>query len=196
MSDKHPVTALLRAWRVGEESALEQLTPLVYEELRKRAGYLFSGESAGHTLQPTALVNELYGRLVDVEVDWQDRAHFYALCSRIMRHILVDHAKASRATKRGGNMLVVSLDETGIVENASEAQYRQTETEDLISLDQALQQLATLDKRKADLLEMQVFGGLTFREMGAVTGLSESTLDRDLRFARAWLRSRLATQSV
>lgn len=196
MSDKHPVTALLHSWRAGEEQALDQLTPLVYEQLRKRAAYLFSSESAGHTLQPTALVNELYGRLVDVEVDWQDRAHFYALCSRIMRHILVDHAKARKAAKRGGDMLVISLDETGVVENASEEQDRQSRTEDLISLDQALQKLATMDRRKADLVEMQVFGGLSFREMGLVTGLSESTLDRDLRFARAWLKSQLVTQAM
>lgn len=194
MSEASAVTALLHTWRGSDSHALEQLTPLVYAELRKRAGYLFSGESAGHTLQPTALVNELYGRLVGVEVDWQDRAHFYALCSRIMRNILVDHAKARRAEKRGGNRVVVSLDDIGVAVDAGDRHDRQTETEDLLSLDEALQRLAAHDQRKAELLEMQVFGGLSFREMGFLTGLSTTTLDRDLRFARAWLKSQLVDQ--
>lgn len=194
MSEASAVTALLHTWRGRDSDALEQLTPLVYAELRKRAGYLFSGESAGHTLQPTALVNKLYGRLVGVEVDWQGRAHFYALCSRIMRNILVDHAKARRAEKRGGNRVVVSLDDIGVAVDAGGRQDRQTETEDLLSLDEALQRLAAHDQRKAELLEMQVFGGLSFREMGFLTGLSTTTLDRDLRFARAWLKSQLVDQ--
>ena len=194
MSEASAVTAILHTWRGSDSDALEQLTPLVYAELRKRAGYLFSGESAGHTLQPTALVNELYGRLVGVEVDWQDRAHFYALCSRIMRNILVDHAKARRAEKRGGNRVVVSLDDIGVAVDAGDRHDRQTETEDLLSLDEALQRLAAHDQRKAELLEMQVFGGLSFREMGFLTGLSTTTLDRDLRFARAWLKSQLVDQ--
>lgn len=184
MSSEAPITQLLHRWRSGEEAALEQLTPLVYDELRRRAGALFRSESAGHTLQPTALVHELYGRLAPAEVGWQDRSHFYALCARMMRRILVDHAKARRAGKRGGEAVRMAVDVEMLAEH--------TTPEDLFTLDEALEALSALDPRKAELIELQVFGGLTFREMEAVTGLSSSTLDRELRFSRAWLKARLA----
>ncbi|MFO7550427.1 MAG: ECF-type sigma factor [Haliea sp.] len=179
-----PVTSLLRQWRAGDPLALEQLTPLVYEELRKRARSAFRGERDGHTLQPTALVHELFGRLAPANVDWQDRTHFFALCSRMMRHILVDHAKARAAAKRGSNPVLVELDANLPQAGSSH--------EDLLSLNQALERLAALDPRKAELIDLQVFGGLSFREMEEMTGLSSSTLDRDLRFARSWLKTQLA----
>jgi RNA polymerase sigma factor (TIGR02999 family) len=179
-----PITDLLHRWGAGDGVALEQLTPLVYEELRRRAGSLFRGEAAGHTLQPTALVHELYDRLAPAEVDWRNRTHFYALCARMMRRILVDHAKARRAAKRGGDAVKLTVDVEVLAER--------TTPEDLFTLDEALEALSALDARKAELIELQVFGGLTFREMETVTGLSSSTLDRELRFARAWLKARLA----
>ena len=138
---------------------------------------------AGHTLQPTALVHEVYGRLVDADVAWQDRAHFYALAARMMRRLLVDHAKARSAAKRGGG-LRVTLDEASLPAGDADAE--------LLDLDEALTALAELDPRKAELIQLQYFGGLSFREMEAVTGLSSSTLDRDLRMARAWLKDRLS----
>lgn len=181
-----PVTVLLRQWRAGDPLALEQLTPLVYEELRKRARSAFRGEREGHTLQPTALVHELFGRLAPANVDWQDRSHFFALCSRMMRHILVDHAKARSAAKRGSSPVMVELDENLAQEASSH--------EDLLGLNQALEKLAALDPRKAELIDLQVFGGLSFKEMEEVTGLSSSTLDRDLRFARSWLKTQLVAE--
>lgn len=185
-SPDEPVTVLLRQWRAGDPLALEQLTPLVYEELRKRARSAFRGEREGHTLQPTALVHELFGRLAPANVDWQDRSHFFALCSRMMRHILVDHAKGRSAAKRGNNPVLVELDDSVPQETSSH--------EDLLSLNQALEKLATLDSRKAELIDLQVFGGLSFMEMEEVTGLSSSTLDRDLRFAKSWLRTQLTAE--
>ncbi|RLQ21205.1 sigma-70 family RNA polymerase sigma factor [Seongchinamella sediminis] len=183
MSDE-PITRLLQQWRSGHVEALDQLTPLVYEELRLRARAAFRAESKDHTLQPTALVHELYGRLAPANVNWQDRSHFYALCSRMMRRILVDHAKARNAAKRGGNSHHVSLDTEPSADSANH--------EDLLSLDRALEKLSSLDERKAELLDLQIFGGLTFRELEEVTGLSSSTLDRDLRFARSWLKTQLS----
>jgi RNA polymerase sigma-70 factor, ECF subfamily len=184
--NNEPVTVLLRQWRAGDPLALEQLTPLVYEELRKRAHSAFRGEREGHTLQPTALVHELFGRLAPANVDWQDRSHFFALCSRMMRHILVDHAKGRSAAKRGNNPVLVELDDN-LAQVASSH-------EDLLSLNQALEKLAILDPRKAELIDLQVFGGLSFVEMEEVTGLSSSTLDRDLRFAKSWLKSQLVAE--
>ncbi|MBN7797754.1 ECF-type sigma factor [Parahaliea mediterranea] len=188
MGAEEPVTTLLKQWRAGSDAALDQLTPLVYEELRKRARAAFRSEQAGHTLQPTALVHELFGRLSPIDVDWRDRSHFYALCSRMMRRILVDHAKARAAAKRGGGNRQLTLS----VALASESAAETPNHEDLLSLDRALNQLSELDQRKADLLDLQIFGGLSFRELEEVTGLSSSTLDRDLRFARSWLKAQLS----
>ena len=188
MKSKESVTLLLRQWRGGDEGALKELTPLVYHELRKRARRAFSNERAGHTLQPTALVHELFGRLVPVQVDWRDRSHFYALCSRMMRRILVDHARARATAKRDGELTRIELDDgAGAVAPRHE---------DLVSLDRALEELARRDPRKAELLDLQIFGGLSFREMEQVTGYSSSSLDRDLRFARSWLKSQLSADST
>ena len=184
MNSQESVTQLLQQWRTGDDKALEQLTPLVYSELHKRARRAFSGERAGHTLQPTALVHELFGRLVSAEVDWRDRSHFYALCSRMMRRILVDHARSRATAKRDGGLTRIELDDGA---GAVTPRY-----EELVSLDRALKKLAQLDPRKADLLDLQIFGGLSLRELEQVTGYSSSTLDRDLRFAKSWLKSQMS----
>ena len=178
------ITQLLRAWGEGDDAALEELTPLIYDELHKLAMRVFSGERANHTLQPTALVNEAYENLVKIEVAWQDRAHFFALSARMMRRMLVNHAAARNAQKRGGGALSVTLNDAVHGGSAGDPQIE--------DLDEALNDLAELDPRMADLIELQYFAGLTFAEMEVATGMSSSTLDRHLRTARAWLKSRLS----
>lgn len=177
------VTRLLRAWSDGDADALDALTPLVYEELRRLARRTFRGERAGHTLQPTALVNEAFVRLAGSDVAWQDRKHFYALAARMMRRILVSHATARSASKRGGGEIRVTLDESAVGGAVPDDR--------LLDLDAAVSRLATLDPRQADLVELNVFSGLTFEEMASVTGLSTSTIDRELRLAKAWIKREL-----
>ena len=184
MKAQGEITRLLNQWSSGDESAADALTPLVYDELHRIAARLFRSESSGHTLQPTALVHEAYVNLVGVEVSWQDRSHFYSLAARMMRRLLVNHANARNADKRGGGAIRVTLNDERAPEGIADAE--------LLDLDEALTRLAAVDQRKAELLQLQYFGGLSFREMEAVTGLSSSTLDRELRFARAWLKDRLA----
>ena len=181
------VTQLLNQWAGGDEQAGEALTPLVYDELHKIAARLFRSERSGHTLQPTALVHEAYANLVGADISWQDRAHFYSLAARMMRRLLVNHANAKYAAKRGGGAVRVTLDEsrTPAADDSAE----------LLDLDEALTRLAEMDERKAELIQLQYFGGLSFKEMEEVTGLSSSTLDRDLRFARAWLKDQLSKRS-
>lgn len=177
------ITQLLRQWVDGDENSLDELTPLVYEQLHAIAQRIFSGERADHTLQATALVHEAYGRLIDVTVEWQDRSHFFALAARTMRRVLVDHAKANSAAKRGGKMPNLPLDDVIVVSPEM--------GNEVMDLHEALDDLAKHDQRKADILELHYFGGLTYEEMCEVLNLSSSTLDRELRFARAWLRSEL-----
>ncbi|MEZ5499085.1 MAG: sigma-70 family RNA polymerase sigma factor [Steroidobacteraceae bacterium] len=184
MSTKGDITRLLNDWAGGNQQAGDALAPLVYDELHRLAKRLFRRERDGHTLQPTALVHEVYAKLVDVDVAWQDRAHFYALAARMMRRLLVNHAAARSAAKRGGDVVRVTFDDANDIAVDSDSQ--------LLDLDEALTQLGDLDPRKAELIQLQYFGGLTFAEMESVTGLSSSTLDRDLRLARAWLKDRLA----
>ena len=184
MDQPGEITRLLNQWAGGDEKAADELTPLVYNELHRLASHLFRSERQNHTLQPTALVHEAYARLVNVDVSWQDRAHFYSLAARMMRRILVDYAVAKKAAKRGGGAIRVTLDESVIPAVDVDA--------DFLSLDEALTNLAEIDPRKAELIQLQYFGGLTFRDMEEVTGLSSSTLDRDLRFARAWLKDYLS----
>lgn len=183
MSDKAAITRLLNDWRSGDEAALAELTPVVYEELRRTARRLFRSERGNHTMQPTALVHEAFVKLIDADVAWQDRAHFFALSSRLMRRTLVDHANARRAAKRGGGAENLPLDEERV-------SLEQTDT-GLLDLDEAISELAALDPRKAELIELKYFGGLSVEEMEEITGLSSSTLGRDLRMARAWLKVRL-----
>jgi RNA polymerase sigma factor (TIGR02999 family) len=173
------VTQLLKAWRGGDERALEQLAPVVESELRRLARLQLSKEGPGHLLQPTALVNELYLRLIDWNaVDWQDRTHFFAVASKIMRRVLVNHAVARRRQKRGGDAILVSLSEAGGAPDRSE---------DLLALDEALAALEKIDSRKSRLVELRFFGGLAASETAAVLGVSERTVHREWDLARAWL---------
>ena len=177
------VTKLLGDWRSGSEDALVRLTPLVYNELRRLAGHYMRSERAGHTLQATAVVNEAFVKLVNMEVPWQDRAHFFAVAARLMRRILVDHAKAHRRLKRGGPITTLSLDEELYVSAEADA--------DLVALDEALEALEKFDERKCRIVELHYFGGLTYSEMAETMGLSEATIHRDLRLAKAWLQNEL-----
>jgi RNA polymerase sigma factor (TIGR02999 family) len=174
------VTALLRAWSAGEQTALDQLLPLLHAELKRIARRYMSRERQGHTLQPTALVNEAFLRLVDVHgIHWQDRAHFFALSAQMMRRILVNYALARGAGKRGGAARQVSLDEAMIVcaERDSE----------LVALDAALQSLAKLDPRKAQIVELRFFAGLSVEETAAVLKVSPQTVLRDWKLSKTWL---------
>ena len=186
MNNDADITLLLREWVAGSDLAMERLIPLVYEQLRRSAGRAIAAEHPGHTLQATALVNEVFLKLVDAEVDWQSRAHFYALTARMMRRLLVNYAKERNAEKRGGKLNRIEFAEERLVD-----QGRPGQQVDLLALHSALEELAELDERKVELIELQYFAGLTFREMEEVTGLSSSTLDRELRFSRSWLKSRL-----
>ena len=183
MPDEAEVTQLLQAWRRGDALAFEKLTPMVYHELHRLAQSAFRREQPGHTLQPTALVHEAFLRLVGADVDWQNRAHFFALAARQMRHILVNHAHARRSAKRGGNSIAVSLDDAGEV--------AATEATEVTDIDEALTRLAEFDERKSRILELHYFGGLTYEEMAEAVGLSTSTLHTELRLAKVWLRQAL-----
>lgn len=178
------VTQLLQAWRHGDEQALDRLTPLVYRELHRLARGAMRGERPEHTLQTTALVHEAFIALAGAEVNWADRAHFFAIAARQMRRILVNHGEAHRAAKRGGGLLHAQLDEALDVVGAPSAE--------ISDLDDALRRLEAVDARKAQILELHYFGGLTYDEMAAVMALSASTIDSELRFAKAWLRAQLA----
>jgi len=181
----HNVTQLLLDWRQGDEEALEKLLPLVYGELRRLAGSYLRNERADHTLQPTALVHEAYLRLVNQDqVEWQNRAHFIGMAARIMRNILVDHARQHRALKRGGALQKIPLDEAlGIV--------TQDHNVDLVDLDDALAQLTKRDARQGQIVELRFFGGLRNKEIAVAMDLSESTVKREWEHARAWLFRKL-----
>ena len=177
MNGSAGVTALLRAWRDGDRAALDRLLPLVYDELHGLAQQCMRGERSGHTLQATALVNEAYLRLVSGPVNWQDRAHFFAMAATAMRRVLVDHARSKGRQKRAG--VQVSLDESMMVLPDKE--------DELLAIDEALNDLAKRDERAARVIELHYFGGLTYDETAEALGISPATVDRDLRFARAWL---------
>lgn len=180
MTDAGEVTRLLQQWSDGDATALDSLTPLVYNELRKIAGQVFSREFGSHTLQPTALVHEVYAKLVGVNSDWESRAHFYALAARMMRRLLVNHAHGRKAAKRGGDALKLTFDDSRAAAADRE--------EDVLELDEALAALHECDPRKAGVLELHYFGGLTHAELAAALGISESTAVRDLRVGRVWLQ--------
>ncbi len=183
----HEITQLLRAWSAGDSQALEKLTPLVYGELHRTAERYMARERPGHTLQTTALVHEVYVRLVDVgKVDWQDRAHFLAVCARLMRRILTDFARARRTRKRGGDTPELSLDEKLYVTSEPAA--------DLVALDDALNRLAGVDERKSEVVELRFFGGLTEEETAGVLKVSEETVKRDWRLAKLWLLREMKTE--
>jgi RNA polymerase sigma factor (TIGR02999 family) len=172
------VSTLLRAWSKGEQSALDKLTPIVYDELRRLAAHYMRGERSGHSLQTTALVNEAYLRLVDYKhMRWQNRAHFFAVSAQLMRRILVDHARRHNL-KRGGGIQHVSLEETAVIGGRDE---------DLVALDDAMQALARIDPRKVQVVELRFFGGLSVEETAEVLKVSAVTVMRDWSTARAWL---------
>jgi RNA polymerase sigma factor (TIGR02999 family) len=180
------VTAALRAWRGGDPQAQEELLRLVYPELHRRAERLLARERVGHTLQPTALVHELYLRLVDQrQSSWQDRAHFFAVAARLMRRVLLDHARRHNADKRGGEVHKVPLELVGDVPGDA------TPTAEIEALDQALGELAALDATAAAVVELRFFGGLSVEEAATVLGSSTATVGRQWRTARAWLHARL-----
>ena len=179
-SSAHEVTQLLRAWSEGDHEALDKLTPLVYDELHRAAHRYMAQERPGHTLQTTALVNEVYLRLVDIrEVTWQDRAHFFAVCARLMRRVLTDFARSRGYLKRGGDSPHVALDQALLVNLEPPA--------DLIALDDGLNALAAFDPRKSEVVELRFFGGLSVDETAEVLKVSPKTVDRDWKLARLWL---------
>ena len=181
------VSGLLRAWSDGNRDALDRLTPIVYDELHRLARRYMKGERPGHSLQATALVNEAYMRLVDYKgMHWQNRAHFFAVSAQLMRRILVEHARRHNL-KRGGHVPHVSLEETAIVGEERDA--------DLVSLDDAMNTLAQFDARKAQVVEMRFFGGLSVEETAAVLKISSVTVMRDWSTAKAWLYRELAGEA-
>lgn len=178
------VTQLLTDWSQGDDAALTELTPLVYEDLRRLAHHYMGGQRPDHTLQTTALVNEAYLRLADqTSPTWQSRAHFFAVAARAMRQILVNYAKSYRSQKRGGGALKVELDEAALVSPG--------QSKEIVDLHEALERLATLDSRKAEVVELKYFGGLNYDEIAEVLKISAVTVRRDWEFAKAWLYTEL-----
>ena len=178
------VTRLLHDWRQGDETALEELTPLIYDELRRLAHHMMRSEHPGHLLQTTALVHEAYLRLVEIRADCDDRGHFYRIAARQMRRVLVDYARRRLAAKRGGGEPDLSID---MVEPINDSGF------EILALDDALRGLAGVDQRKAQIIELRSFGGLTIEETAEALGISHATVERDLKLAKAWLRRALST---
>ncbi|MGI9333004.1 MAG: ECF-type sigma factor [Gammaproteobacteria bacterium] len=177
------VTRLLAGWRAGDERALADLWPIVYRELRRGADRCMRGERSDHTLQATALVHEAFERLIEADVDWRSRGHFYSVAARAMRRILVDHARARGRDKRGSEHERVDFDEAELVAHAASA--------DVLALDEALGALAQIDERKSRLIELHFFCGLGYEELERALGISQATVHRNLRLAKAWLASHL-----
>jgi RNA polymerase sigma factor (TIGR02999 family) len=178
------VTELLVRWSQGDDAALAELTPLVYEELRRLAHHYMEGERPDHTLQTTALVNEAYLRLADqTNPNWQSRAHFFAVAARAMRQILVSYARSNRAQKRGGGGARIELDEAAIMSPE--------QSNEIVDVHEALERLSTLDERKAQVVELKFFGGLNYDEIAEVLKISRVTVRRDWEFAKLWLYTEL-----
>ena len=183
----HSVTQLLLAWREGDQAALEQLVPLVYQDLRRRARRCMAGQRPGHTLQATALINEAYLRLIDCQqVNWKDRAHFLAVSARMMRRVLVEFARSRQYQKRGGEAQKTSLDEALVVSPER--------GHDLAALDDALQALADAFPRQSQVVELRFFGGLSVEETAQVLQVSPVTVMRDWQLAKSWLARELKKQ--
>jgi len=181
----HEITDLLQAWNRGDDQALEKLTPLVYGELYRAARRCLSRGRRGDTLQATALINELYVKMIDLRrVTWQNRAHFFALCARVMRQILTDAFRSRQYLKRGGGAERVSLDTSALV--SPEAR------RDLLAIDEALNRLAAVDERKSQVVELRFFGGLSVKETADVLKVSPDTVMRDWKLAKAWLLGELS----
>lgn len=203
-SKTQPVTQLLVQWHKGDERALARLTALLYDDLRRLAQGYLRRERADHTIQKTALVNEAFARLIDQQaIDWRGRSHFFALASRLMRGILVDHARARLADKRGGGARSISLDQLARSSSDDEGtpldmttptalQHLDVHTqEDVSAIDEALQRLEQIDPRQAQIVEMRYFGGLTIEQTADAMGISDATVKREWMHARAWLRCEL-----
>jgi RNA polymerase sigma-70 factor (ECF subfamily) len=183
------VTQLLKAWGGGDDAALAQLTPLVYDELHRMAKRCMGREQPGHTLQTSALVNEAYLRLVNVQqVSWQNRAHFFAISARMMRRILTDFARSRNYQKRGGDIRHVTFDEALMVSSRPDA--------NIAAIDEALSRLTLLDARKGQVVELRFFGGLSVEETAEVMKISPETVMRDWKFAKMWLRRSLSGEDV
>ncbi len=182
MNPRSDITSLLRQWRAGDESALDELTPLIYGDLHRIAARHLRSERAGHTLQATALVNEAFVRLAGADAEFPDRAHFYALAARMMRNVLTDYARARNSQKRGSGARALTLHD---VDGAT------SESIGILALDDALNKLAALDERKADIVVLHFYGGMTYDETAEALNISAATVDRDLRFAKAWLANEL-----
>jgi RNA polymerase sigma factor (TIGR02999 family) len=184
LASPHKVTQLLTEWSHGDDAALAELTPLVYQELRRLAHYYMDGQRPDHTLQTTALVNEAYLRLADqTNPNWQSRAHFFAVAARAMRQILVSYARSNRAQKRGGGGVRIELDESAILSPE--------QSKEIVDLHEALERLDTLDSRKAQVVELKFFGGLNYDEIAEVLKIARMTVRRDWEFARLWLYTEL-----
>ena len=177
---------MLVDWRAGDSQALNQLMPAVHENLRQLANKYMRSERAGHTLQATALINEAFLKLCDSSVSWQDRAHFIAIAARAMRQILVDHARSKHRQKRGGDDVRVTLYDARIADSNSEL--------DVLDIEDALFALEKMGQRKAQIIELNIYGGMTYREIAEVLEISEATVDRELRFSRAWLQRELSDE--
>ncbi len=183
MSSAAPVTILLQRWSEGNKEALDQLMPLVYAQLRKLAAHSLRGERPNHTLRATELVHEAYLKLVGSDTPWQSRVHFYAVAATVLRHILVDHAKANRRQKRGGDAEKIPLDEAVVIGPQASSE--------VMHLDDALKRLAVTDARKSQIVELTFFGGMTLEDIAAVLNISDKTVHRELRVAKAWLHREL-----
>src|ERR1700752_5090470 len=186
--ERQLVTQLLQQWGSGNKAALDELMPVVYEQLRKLASRCLRAERSDHTLRATALVNEAYLRLVDADIAWQDRVHFYAVSARLLRRILVDHAKSHNRQKRGGGAEKIPLDEAVMVGPGTGG--------GIVELDEALSRLALHDQRKSELIELLFFGGLTYDEAAAALKISPATVHRELVMAKAWLHRELARETA
>ncbi len=180
------ITSLLNRWQAGQADALTDALPLLYDELARNARGLHASEQAGHTLQPTALVNEALIKLMGTQISWQDRCHFLAVMTRAMRQVLIDHARGKKRDKRGGD-----LQRTTLVTNLTGPNM----ATDVLDLDSALEALAKMDARKAEIVAMVYFGGMRYDEIATSLEISEATVTRDLRFARAWLKQQLSDDS-
>jgi RNA polymerase sigma-70 factor (ECF subfamily) len=188
MSSEEPVTLLLQQWSEGNKEALDRLMPIVYAQLRKLAAHALRGERPNHTLRATELVHEAYLKLIGSETPWQSRAHFYAVAATVLRHILVDHAKSNRRQKRGGDAEKIPLDEAVLV--GPEVSW------EVVNLDEAMKRLAVSDTRKSQIVELTFFGGMTLEEIAAVLNISDKTVHRELRVAKAWLHRELRPEGA
>jgi RNA polymerase sigma factor (TIGR02999 family) len=188
MSSEEPVTLLLQQWSEGNKEALDRLMPIVYAQLRKLAAHALRGERPNHTLRATELVHEAYLKLIGSETPWQNRAHFYAVAATVLRHILVDHAKSNRRQKRGGDAEKIPLDEAVLV--GPEVSW------EVVNLDEAMKRLAVSDTRKSQIVELTFFGGMTLEEIAAVLNISDKTVHRELRVAKAWLHRELRPEGA